>query len=121
MNHRPRAERVYLQYTVTVTDDPALTRRDPVLDQRQLRAGKIYSVPGGGGPGAVHTRSRTWVAPRSGRIVAAAAHAHGGALSVSVASRGAAGAARLGRPLRRRRTTRSTSSPRCCTSRRRAA
>ena len=50
--------------------------------------GKIYSVPGGDGPGAVHTRSRTWVVPRSGRIVTAAAHAHGGALSVNVTERG---------------------------------
>ena len=53
------------------------------LDQRQLRSeGKIYSVPGDGG---VHDRSRTWVVPRGGRIVAGAAHAHGGALSVDVA------------------------------------
>ena len=33
----------------------------------------------------MHERSRTWVVPRGGRIVAGAAHAHGGALSVDVA------------------------------------
>jgi plastocyanin len=44
--------------------------------------GKIYSVPG---DGAVHERSRTWVVPHDGRIVAGAGHAHGGALSVDAA------------------------------------
>ena len=70
---------MYLQYTVTVTRRAAHAG-DAVLDQRELRDGKIYSVPGDGGPG-VHELSRTWTVPRSGRIVAAAAHAHGGALA----------------------------------------
>lgn len=88
MNHRRAAERVYLKYTVTVTDDPRLTPVTPYWISVSCAFGKIYSVPGGGSPGALHTRSRTWVVPRSGRIVTAAAHAHGGALRVSVSKRG---------------------------------
>src|SRR5918999_866289 len=37
------------------------------------------------GDRGVHELSRTWTVPRSGRIVAGAAHAHGGALNVDVA------------------------------------
>ena len=84
MNHRHVRERVYLQYTVTVTDEPR-TPVTPYWISVSCAAGKIYSVPGDGG---VHERSRTWTVPRDGRIVAAAAHAHGGALSVDVAERG---------------------------------
>jgi plastocyanin len=84
MNHRHVRERVYLQYTVTITDEPRIPVT-PYWISVSCAAGKIYSVPGDGG---VHERSRTWTVPRDGRIVAAAAHAHGGALSVDVAERG---------------------------------
>jgi plastocyanin len=88
MNHRHKAERVYLQYKVTVSDDRDLVPVTPHWISVSCAFGKIYSVPGGAGPGAVHTRSRTWTVPRGGRIVTAAAHAHGGALSVDVSERG---------------------------------
>ena len=81
MNHRPARERVYLQYTVTVTDEPR-TPVTPYWISVSCKAGKIYSVPG---DGSVHELSRTWTVPRGGRIVTGAAHAHGGALSVDVA------------------------------------
>ena len=81
MNHRPERARVYLQYTVTVRSDPQIAVT-PYWISVSCENGKIYSVPG---DGIVHERSRTWVVPRGGRIVAGAAHAHGGALSVDVA------------------------------------
>ena len=81
MNHRHVRERVYLQYTVTVTDEPR-TPVTPYWISVSCADGKIYSVPGDGG---VHELSRTWTVPRGGRIVAAAAHAHGGAIEVDVA------------------------------------
>src|SRR5918999_6437229 len=81
MNHRHARERVYLQYTVTVTDEPR-TPVTPYWISVSCKAGKIYSIPGDGG---VHELSRTWTVPRSGRIVAGAAHAHGGVLNVDVA------------------------------------
>ena len=85
MNHRHVRERVYLQYTVTVTDEPR-TPVTPYWISVSCADGKIYSVPGDGG---IHELSRTWTVPRGGRIVAAAAHAHGGALSVDVADEAA--------------------------------
>jgi plastocyanin len=81
MNHRHVRERVYLQYTVTITDEPRIPVT-PYWISVSCDDGKIYSVPGDGG---VHELSRTWTVPRGGRIVAAAAHAHGGALGVDVA------------------------------------
>ncbi len=81
MNHRHVRERVYLQYTITVTDEPR-TPVTPYWISVSCADGKIYSVPGDGG---VHELSRTWTVPRAGRIVAGAAHAHGGALNVDVA------------------------------------
>jgi plastocyanin len=87
MNHQPTRDRVYLQYNVTVSDEP-LTPVRPYWISVSCEDGKIYSVPGDGGPGSTHERSRTWVAPRNGRIVTAAAHAHGGALAVDVTERG---------------------------------
>jgi plastocyanin len=86
MNHRHTADRVYLQYTVTVSDDPRTTPVKPYWISVSCARNKIYSVPGAGA--ATHERSRTWVVPRSGRIVAAGAHAHGGVLDVSVARNG---------------------------------
>jgi plastocyanin len=80
MNHRHTRDRVYLRYTVTVSDEP-LTPVSPYWISVSCADGRIYSVPGSGG---VHERSRMWTVPRGGRIVAAAAHAHGGALSVDV-------------------------------------
>jgi len=81
MNHRHVRERVFLQYTVTVTDEPR-TPVTPYWISVSCADGKLYSVPGDGG---VHELSRTWIVPRGGRIVAGAAHAHGGALAVDVA------------------------------------
>jgi plastocyanin len=80
MNHRHVRERVYLQYTMTVTDEPR-TPVTPYWISVSCNEGKIYSVPGDGG---VHELSRTWTVPRGGRIVTAAAHAHGGVLKVDV-------------------------------------
>ena len=87
MNHRHTKDRVYLQYTVTVTDDP-LTPVTPYWVSVSCAEGKIYSVPGDGG---THQRSRTWTVPKAGRIVVGAAHAHGGALSLDVADERCAG------------------------------
>jgi plastocyanin len=86
MNHRHMKARVYLKYTVTISDDPATTPVTPYWISVSCAGSKIYSVPGGGAPDTVHQKWRDWVVPRSGRIVAAAAHAHGGALKIGVAN-----------------------------------
>jgi len=86
MNHRHTNDRVYLKYTVTISDEP-LTPVRPYWISVSCAQGKIYSVPGGGAPDSTYARSRTWTVPKSGRIVAAAAHAHGGAIRISASSR----------------------------------
>jgi plastocyanin len=86
MNHRHSDARVYLKYTVTVTDNPRTQPVTPYWISVSCARNKIYSVPGDGD--ATHQRTRTWTVPKSGRIVAAGAHAHGGALKVSVARAG---------------------------------
>ena len=87
MNHSKVVDRAYIEYTATVDTaarrkavkpywlrvTPCSTRRDPIFD-----------VPGGGAPGSTHVQALDWTVPRSGRIVAAAAHLHGGATSMSL-------------------------------------
>jgi plastocyanin len=85
MNHRHISERVYLKYTVTIDTNPRTTSVTPYWISVSCAQNKIYSVPGDNAP-EIHRKTRTWVVPRSGRIVAAGAHAHGGALNVSVSS-----------------------------------
>jgi plastocyanin len=81
MNHRHSRKKVYLQYTVTVSRKP-LTPVSPYWISVSCARNKIYSVPGAGRP--TYAKTRTWTVPESGRIVAGAAHAHGGALKVGV-------------------------------------
>ena len=43
-----------------------------------------YDVPGNGGPGSVHTRSRSWTAPANGIAVFAGGHLHDGGIDISL-------------------------------------
>lgn len=80
MNHRAVSDKAFIQYTVTVDDDAALTPVKPVwLDVRNCRADPVYDVPGGGAPGSTHSEVSDWRAPYDGRIVAGGGHVHGGA------------------------------------------
>jgi hypothetical protein len=70
MNHRNRQDKGWIEYTVTVDDDPTLTPVKPFwLDVAGCGKGSIFSVPGGEGPGAVQDQSIPWIPPRDGRIV----------------------------------------------------
>lgn len=44
----------------------------------------MWSVAGGGRPGSIDTRTATFTLPRSGRIVAAGGHVHGGAKDLAI-------------------------------------
>jgi hypothetical protein len=79
MNHRATDDQGFVQYKVTVDDDPTLQSVKPHwLDARNCRADPIYNVPGGGGNGSTHVKKTNFLVPESGRIVAGAGHAHGG-------------------------------------------
>jgi plastocyanin len=78
MNHRHQRREAYVEYRVTV--DPAnLTPVTPYwLSVVPCVSDPQYTVPGGGRPGSTHTKSKTFVMPKAGRIVAVGGHLHGG-------------------------------------------
>ncbi len=85
MSHHLKPTRVWLQYSVTIETSKALTPVRPLW----LRASgcdprSSYTVEGGGAPGSTDERSADWTMPISGRIVAAGAHLHGSAKSLTV-------------------------------------
>jgi hypothetical protein len=85
MNHRPRYGESYIEYRMTIADDPAMVPVRPVwLGVTGCLRDPIFNVPGGDPPGSTFVRSRTWSAPVDGRLVAAAGHAHGGARSLEL-------------------------------------
>lgn len=85
MNHRARTDSAYIQYKVTLTDDPSTTPVTPYwADVANCSTDPQFSVPGGGAPGSKHTEALTWSAPRDMRIVAAGGHVHGGAYDVTL-------------------------------------
>jgi plastocyanin len=81
MNHAAAAESVYIEYRVTVLPGPALRPVTPFWSSAMCNRDRIYNVAGAGG---INRRVWTWTAPFDGRIVAGEAHAHGGALDVTL-------------------------------------
>lgn len=85
MNHRPRHDKSYLEYRMTIEDDRATVPVRPVwLGVTGCLRDPIFNVPGGDEPGSTFIRSRTWRAPVDGRLVAGAGHAHGGTRSLQL-------------------------------------
>ena len=85
MNHRAVTDQAYIQYKVTVDDDPALEPVEPYwLDVQNCHADPIYNVPGDGAAGSTHVRSEDFTIPRAGRLVAAGGHVHGGARKLTL-------------------------------------
>jgi plastocyanin len=85
MNHRSAVDTAYIRYTVTVDDDPQIQDVHPYwLDVVNCQADPIYNVPGTGTKGSTHTRSRDFVIPESGRLIAAGGHQHGGGVGITL-------------------------------------
>lgn len=83
MNHRHETREIYVEYRVTVDPSPGLTPVKPYwLSVVPCVSDPQYTVPGGGGPGSVHRRSKLFTLPEAGRIVAVGGHLHGGAHSL---------------------------------------
>jgi plastocyanin len=87
MNHQALTHTAYIEYRVTVETERHLTPVKPywagVVDCR-WGPDPIWNVRGGGPPGSVSTRARTWTVPQDGRIVAGGAHLHGGAEDLAI-------------------------------------
>jgi hypothetical protein len=80
----------YIEYTVKyqpVTDPAAFRHVTPYfLDVTGCweNSQSVFDVPGGGGPGSVHTRQATYVAPRDGVAVYAGGHIHAGGFDIGL-------------------------------------
>jgi hypothetical protein len=78
MNHRHVRREAYVEYRVTV-DPRRLTPVTPYwLSVVPCISDPMYTVPGGGRPGSVAKRSKTFTIPKAGHIVAVGGHLHGG-------------------------------------------
>ena len=118
MNHRKAVDEAFIEYTVTVDDDPEIEPVTPYwFDSRNCRSDPIYNVKGHGGKGSTDNEKTTFTMPEAGRIIAGGGHTHGGARKLDADS------ARLRRPQRSAsrcrpgatRTIPSTTSNRSCT------
>jgi plastocyanin len=79
MNHRAVPDRAYIQYRVTIDDDPSIMPVKPIwLDVHNCWSDPVYDVPGGGVRGTLNKRTSDWVSPSDGRLIAGAGHVHGG-------------------------------------------
>ena len=87
MNESASQKTVYIEYTLDY--QPGAT----AINSRGVAAlfqdvtgcgGSTYDVPGNGGPGSVHTNSRSWTAPRDGIAVFAGGHLHEGAIDIAL-------------------------------------
>src|SRR5215217_542822 len=84
MNHAFRDRVVRLEYRVTLDTARRLVPVTPYWITTSCNKDRVYSVAGGGASGAQDRHERLWTVPQDGRIVAAAAHAHGGARRVTL-------------------------------------
>jgi plastocyanin len=86
MNHKPKTLTGYVRYTVTYVMGETLTPVSPVwLDVRNCTGlDPSFDVPGTGKRFSAYVRTMDWIAPQSGRIVAAGGHLHGGGIRLEL-------------------------------------
>jgi Stress up-regulated Nod 19 len=85
MNHTNRFWKAFIRYDVVIDASRRIVPVQPLWLRVVSCRDAYFDVPGNGGPGSIFTKSRTIVAGRSGRIVAATGHLHGGALGLTLA------------------------------------
>jgi Stress up-regulated Nod 19 len=84
MNHTNRRWKVFIRYDVRVDTSRATVPVVPLWLRVVSCRDEYFDVPGNGGPGSIFTLSRRIVAARSGRIVTATGHLHGGAIGLAL-------------------------------------
>jgi hypothetical protein len=81
------AKTVYIQYTLGYQPQATAENSRPVtplfMDVTGC-GGSEYDVPGNGGPGSVHTASRSWTSPADGIAVFAGGHLHDGGIDIAL-------------------------------------
>jgi len=87
MNESDQPQQVYIQYKVgyqTGANSSNTRSVTPFFLDVTGCGGSTYQVPGNGGPGSVHTNTRTWTAPWGGYLVGAGGHLHGGGIDITI-------------------------------------
>jgi stress up-regulated protein Nod 19 len=87
MNESATTRTVYIQYTLKYQPGANATNSRPLQSWFMDVTGcgnSTYDVPGNGGPGSVHVKSRTWQAPRDGIAVFAGGHLHDGGIDITL-------------------------------------
>ena len=92
MNMSTETHTVYIEYEIDYVTGTALTARKPLTsyfyDVDDCWGDSAYDVPGGGGPGSIHTRSITYTAPRNGTRVYTGGHLHQGGIDLILQQNG---------------------------------
>ena len=85
MNHRSKVDSAYIGYRVTVDTRPNVTPVEPYwLDVENCKIDPVYDVAGGKPRGSRDIERTTWTVPKSGRLIAAGGHVHGGGKALSL-------------------------------------
>jgi plastocyanin len=94
MNHTGRPETAYIRYRVVVETRRRLRPVTPYwvrVTRCRFTQDPIFNIPGGGPPGSTATTSTTFTLPRSGRLIAANGHVHGGSKDLVISQPGCGG------------------------------
>jgi plastocyanin len=79
MNHRDEPRTVYVRTTITYEDAADLKPVQPwFIDSENCREDPVFDVPGNGRRGSTFVDTHRFTTPRSGRLIAAGGHLHGG-------------------------------------------
>lgn len=79
---------VFIEYTLEYQPGANATNSRPVdvyFQDVTGCGGSTYDVPGNGGLGSIHTRSRSWTAPEDGFAIYTGGHLHDGGIDISLA------------------------------------
>jgi hypothetical protein len=99
MNETATTRTVYIEYQLDYQPNANATNSRPLealfMDVTGC-GGSTYDVPGTGGPGSVHTNSRSWTAPQDGIAVFAGGHLHEGGIDITGKEVGTSGPACVG-------------------------
>ena len=87
MNETATQKTVFIEYTLEYQPGANASNSRPVdayFQDVTGCGGSTYDIPGNGGPGSVHTNSRSWTAPRDGLAVFSAGHLHDGGIDITL-------------------------------------
>jgi hypothetical protein len=87
MNETQSTKTVYIQYTLDYQPGANATNSRPLDVYFQDITGcgnSTYDIPGDGGPGSVHVKSKSWPAPRDGMAVFTGGHLHDGGIDITL-------------------------------------